>query len=300
MSRDVKDMRLTQRQENIYCWLSTLDPSTNYNKALAQRHEGTGLWFLHSDAFAAWKSQRNSFLWLYGIPGCGKTILSSTIVEHLKSLPIQPLLYFYFDFNVVEKQTLQGVVRSLIRQLYHACYSVREPLDTLFSSCKERNTQPSCESLCEVLHRMIERADEVWIVLDAIDECAERKGDPTKGLLLWMRNLVKRENSNVRCLVTSRPEQDIRAELSGLASGKNMISIQSDLVNDDIFAYICAKVNDGEGLKRWRGRPDVKKEIEKSLAQKANGMYVDNLLIFICIARACTDNKKVSLGSVPG
>jgi len=269
--RDVKDLALEQRQAELHRWLSPPAPSTNYNKALQQRQEGTGSWFLRSDAFAAWKSQRNSFLWLYGIPGCGKTILSSTIVEHLQTLSTQTLLYFYFDFTDAEKQTLRGVVCSLISQLYHTCKSAQEPLDAFFSSF-DRSTQPSRESLCKVLYNMIERAGEVWIVLDAIDECAERKGGPTEGLLLWMRDLVKWGKSNVHCLVTSRPEQDIRAELSGLTTGKSRISIQSDLVNDDILAYICTKVRDGEGLKRWRGRPDIQKEIEEHLAKKAEGM----------------------------
>jgi hypothetical protein len=270
--RDVKDLTQEQRRAELYRWLSPPDPSTNYNKALQRRQKGTGSWFLQSDVFAAYKSQRNSFLWLNGIPGCGKTILSSTIVEHLKSLSIQPLLYFYFDFTDAEKQTLAGVVSSLISQLYHTCTSTQEPLDAFFSSLKDKNTQPSRESLCKVLHKMIERAGEVLIVFDAIDECAERKGSPTEGLLLWMRDLVKWEKSNIGCLVTSRPEQDIQADLSGLASEKNIISIQSGLVNDDILAYIYTKVRDGKGLKRWRGHQDIQGEIEEKLAQKAEGM----------------------------
>ena len=164
--RGVEDLAVEQRRGELHRWLSPPEPSTNYNKALQQRQEGTGSWFLHSDAFKMWKSQRNSFLWLYGIAGCGKTILSSTIIEHLKSRSTQPLLYFYFDFTDSEKQTLRGVVCSLISQLYHTCKSAQEPLDALFSSFKDKNTQPSCESLCKVLREMIRRTREVWIVLD--------------------------------------------------------------------------------------------------------------------------------------
>jgi len=269
---DVKDLALEQRRTELHRWLSPPDASTNYNKALQQRQEGTGSWFLQSDAFAAWKSQKDSFLWLYGIPGCGKTILSSTIIEHLQNFSTQPLLYFYFDFTDTEKQTLRGVVCSLISQLYHMCKSAREPLDVLFSSLKDRNIQPSCESLCKVLQKMVERTEELWIVLDAIDECVERKGGPTEGLLLWIRDLMKWDKSNVHYLVTSRPEQDIQAGLNSLVNEKNRISIQSDLVNDDISAYIHAKVREGEGLKRWRGHLNIQKEIEEGLERKAHGM----------------------------
>ena len=79
-------------------------------------------------------------------------------------------------------------------------------------------------------------------------------------------------NKNVRCLVTSRPEHDIKVGLGSLNSERNRISIQGDLVNEDILAYIHAKVRHGQGLRRWRGCPEVQKEIESGLAQKAQGM----------------------------
>src|SRR5439155_25271684 len=92
----VKDLGYEQRREKIERWLSPPDPSTNYNKALQQRHEGLGLWFLKGDVFAKWKTRQNSFLWLHGIPGCGKTILSSAIIKDLDSKLSSQALYFYF------------------------------------------------------------------------------------------------------------------------------------------------------------------------------------------------------------
>ena len=80
------DVSFRQRREKIERWLSPTHPSTNYNKALRQRQEGTGLWFLQNSVYVQWKTQQNSRLWIYGIPGCGKTILSSTIIEDLKIL----------------------------------------------------------------------------------------------------------------------------------------------------------------------------------------------------------------------
>jgi Cdc6-like AAA superfamily ATPase len=268
----VDKLYLDSRQLKVIQWLSPPDPSTNYNKALQQRQEGTGLWFLKGDAFAAWKSQRNSSMWLYGIPGCGKTVLSTSIIEHLRSFPDLTLLYFYFDFNDVKKQSLEGVVKALVSQLYHTCRDVQKPLDALFSSCNEGINQPSCESLCKVLLQMIEQVKDVWIVLDALDECSTRKGRPTEGLLSWIRDLVNSEQINIHLLVTSRPEEDIQSGLDDLVNEGSKISIQSNLVTDDISAYIRARVRDGEGLKRWQNRPDVQEKIEEKLIQGANGM----------------------------
>jgi Cdc6-like AAA superfamily ATPase len=264
---------LKQSQEQIKRWLSPSDPSTNYNKALQQRQEGSGLWFLQIDAFEKWKKTRNSFLWLYGIPGCGKTILSSTIIEDLeKSLERQPLLYFYFDFSDTDKQKTESMVRSLISQLYSKCGGASKEFNSLFSACGDGSRQPSCESLCKALLHMIDQVKEVWIVLDALDECCTRNGEPTEGLLSWIRDLLSSEQRNVHLLATSRPEQDIKSIVSDFAHADDMIHIQSDLVTNDIRMYVHTRVRQQEGLKRWRSQPKVQDEIETRLMERVDGM----------------------------
>lgn len=269
----VKHLGNEQRRGKIEHWLSSPDASINYNKALQQRHKSSGLWFIQSNAFAKWKKRRNSFLWLYGIPGCGKTILSSAIIENLDSTPSsQPLLYFYFDFNDTGKQTLESMARSFVSQLSCQREDTWEQLDSLFSSCKDGREQPSPGSLYKVLLHMIEQVKEAWIVLDALDECRTRRGPPTEGLLSWLRDLLKSDQINVHLLVTSRQEQDVESEARKLGSNDDIIPIQGDSITDDIRAYVRTRVREDEGLKRWRTRPDVQEEIEARLIEKTNGM----------------------------
>jgi Cdc6-like AAA superfamily ATPase len=132
------------RRARIIEWLSPLNPSTNYNKALQQRHEGTGRWFFGSDGSERWKASSEPVLWLHGIPGCGKTVHSSTIIEHLKqAATCQPLLYFYFDFNDKNKQSLDDLLRSFVEQAYQLQSDSRQPLEQLWTSHNEGSRQPS-------------------------------------------------------------------------------------------------------------------------------------------------------------
>ena len=276
-SNAVKHLGFEQRREKIDRWLLPPDPSKNYNKALEQRHKGSGHWFLESSAFTEWKTRRNSFLWLHGIPGCGKTILSSAIIKDLNSiLSSQPLLYFYFDFNDTGKQTLESMIRALISQLYYkhikTSQQTSQRLDTLFSSCEDGRQQPTCRLLCEVFLHMIEQVKEVWLVLDALDECRTRKGPSTEGLLSWIREVLNSEQRNVHLLVTSRPEQDIKSEIMRFAHIDDVIPIQSSLITNDIRAYVRARVREDNGLKRWRSQPEVQNKIETKLMEKADGM----------------------------
>jgi Cdc6-like AAA superfamily ATPase len=260
-----------KRQDDVHTWLSPCDPSTNYNKALGVRHENSSQWFLESPAYTSWRTQPSSFLWLKGKPGCGKTIISATAIENLQKTGsrTQTLLYFYFDFNNAAKQSLEDMVRSLVYQLYRQTPGVQMPLDLLYSDCESGKSQPSTDSLCTAFQRMMELAGEVWIVLDALDECPTREEPVGKGLLAWIQDLAKKD---VHLLTTSRPEQDIESSITKLAQAEDVISLQSDLVHPDICRYIRDRVRSHEALSRWRGQPDVQEEIESALMEKADGM----------------------------
>jgi Cdc6-like AAA superfamily ATPase len=266
----IDKLHLSDHQLKVINWLHAPDPSTNYNKALNQRHEGSGLWLLHNQVFETWKTQQNSFLWLYGIPGCGKTILSSTVIQALENTGShRPLLYFYFDFNDKEKQTHHNMLSALLSQLYSTSSdsSQMQALDSLFKSCQDGCRQPSTQSLCEVFLHILDQLKEVWIVLDALDEC-----DTRKGLLPLIRNVLQSDRRNVHLLVTSRPEHDIESEITGFAHEDNMIKLQSSLTTNDIRDYVHTRVRKDDDLKRWRSRPKVQDEIETQLMKKANGM----------------------------
>lgn len=91
-------------------------------------------------------------------------------------------------------------------------------------------------------------------------------------MLSWIRVLLDLDQRNVHLLVTSRPEQDIESVLSDIARKDDIVSIQSDLISDDIRRYIHAEVREGNRLKRWQSHPDILDEIETRLMEKADGM----------------------------
>jgi len=125
-----------------------------------------------------------------------------------------------------------------------------------------------------LLLHTIEQIKEVWIILDALDECRERKGPPTEGLLSWIKDFLSSEQRNVHLLTTSRPEQDIMSGLNKFIYDGSTVPIQSDLITNDIRAYVRKRVREDEGFKRWQDRSDVQDEMETRLMEKADGMLV--------------------------
>ncbi|KAH0332324.1 Pfs, NACHT and ankyrin domain protein, partial [Aureobasidium melanogenum] len=261
--------REIDQRARVAKWLASSDPFTNHHKALQQRHRGTGRWFLESSDFEQWKASPKSFLWLHGIPGCGKTVLSSTIIEHLEQdMTCQLLTYFYFDFNDKDKQSLDSLLLSLIVQVYQSQPASRPPVEQLWASHGEGSRKPSTSDLQSVLQVMLSGVGSVSIVLDALDE-----SKPRHELLAWLKTLVESTHFACRLLITARREVDIESAIQYWTRAEDRIPIQQNEVNNDIRAYVKDKVRNGDDLERWRSRPDLQEEIETKLIAKANGMF---------------------------
>lgn len=273
----IDKIHLLKRHDEIDAWLSPADHSTNLQRARAKRQQGSGQWFLKSPQFSTWKRDPSSFLWLNGIPGCGKTVLSSTIIEHLLGLQEDSadpsnsylLLYFYFDFTETKKESLENAIQSLISQVYYERPLSQKHLDKLWSSCKGGRHQPSIQDLSSTFTEMLQDSGNVWVILDALDECKAR--DTDLRLLGWLENLHLNQE-NVRLLVTSRPESDIKTGIERFAKKDWVIDLKKTVIEEDIFNYIHQQVMHHNDFHRWRKHPEVQKQIEDVLREKSNGM----------------------------
>lgn len=258
-------------ENKIRQWISPPDPSSNLHAAIKQRQPNTGLWFLESRQFLRWTTANDSFLWLYGKPGCGKTMLSSTVIEyiteHYYTRHTQAVVYFYFTFSDIEKQTNQNMVRSIIIQLISQCGRSPKAIDDLYSVCENGNKQPSHDALMRVLQQLIKGFIKTFIVLDALDECKDREG-----LLECLTEILEWKVGPLHIIATSRPEKDIEDSLEPLLDDDGKLCIQSALVNDDIRAYVQRRIQKDVKLQRWKKQPKVQSMIETGLMEKVDGM----------------------------
>src|SRR5436305_14989008 len=84
--------RLHERQDNqdrcqehqvIVDWLTPIDYAPQQSDFISRRHEGTGQWLLNSNEFEEWVNRNKRTLFCSGMPGAGKTIITSIVIEHL-------------------------------------------------------------------------------------------------------------------------------------------------------------------------------------------------------------------------
>ncbi|KAF2630885.1 HET-domain-containing protein [Macroventuria anomochaeta] len=260
-----------ERLSKFCKWLSAPDPSTNYYKAHKQRQAETGLWLLESAKFTEWKGSPASRLWLYGIPGCGKTILSSTIIEtllqHCHENTDMVTAYFYFDFNNTQKQDPELMLRSLLCQLLQRSVLIPRSLDVLFSSCENGQRELSLHALLEVTQQVMQEFTQVYIVLDALDECTQRSE-----LLDVLEIVAGWQLHNLHLLMTSRKERDIESSLESYVDKEDTVCLQSDVVDKDIQRYVQQRLSDDKSLVKWQRDAAIRQEIEAALMCGARGI----------------------------
>jgi hypothetical protein len=253
-------MESSDKTRAIIKWLKAADPSVNYNTAIQAHHPGTGAWFLGSTQFQRWKERPSSFLWLHGLSGCGKTILSAAIIQHLRDEHNSPTIYFYFDFSDPKKQHFEDMLRSLLLQLYHESLAARSIIDVLFESHSNGTRQPSRKQMEDTLELILEESDGTTIILDALDE-----GQSPSELVQWCRAIDSLKALKVRLLVTSR------TQVVDLPDGNHVVSLGLESVSGDIKYYTRRRLCSGE-FADWADQQPLRDEVETTIGEKAGGM----------------------------
>lgn len=125
-------------------------------------------------------------------------------------------------------------------------------------------TRPSTDELARLLRLQVEEFEEVFLVVDALDECPER--DQTrKTLVAEMRGLLPK----ISFLVTSRNMPSIEMMF------KHDMRLEIRAQDQDIRKFINSQMEQRDGLvDLLEGHNDVRSSIVTTVLEKTNGMLV--------------------------
>jgi hypothetical protein len=189
------------------------------------------------------------------------------VARHCETNPYSAFAYFFFDGRDGQKesQTVGSLIRSLVRQFSATYGGVPSVLTKLYHSCHDGGSPPPVESLHSTLLLILESFDDIYIVLDALDECT--KG---KELLIWIKQMTSWKRSKLHLLATSRPEEDIAKNLRLL--DPDYVDIKQDLITRDVNRYIDYILDSEDAFDRWND--EIKATIKSKLLESAGGMFV--------------------------
>ena len=264
-----------QQKKEVLKWLSPLNFRPKQLDTLSRRTPSTGEWFLIEKNFMSWiEGSGPSCLFCSGIPGAGKTVLTSLVIYHLESCiaTIKPLVaYVYFDYKDQGRQTVTAILRSLLRQIIESIGEIPQAIQQLYDALppdKEENTidEDQCISLLE--HLIGNESRDSFFIFDALDECPDIDHNSNE-VRSRITSAMKRLAIVGKVFITARPHVHPATVIPGC------LFLQIRATDPDMRCYINSRIQEHGRINRLIGSdPLLANLLNETLCRKANGMFL--------------------------
>ncbi|KAI9681865.1 MAG: hypothetical protein M1822_006942 [Bathelium mastoideum] len=257
---------LNTRQETL-AWLSHLSFVDTQHEKIKARHAGTGVWLLESPEYLSWIDNQGKTIWCPGIPGAGKSVMASIVVDDLRHRfdtdNNVAVGCAFFDYAKLDKQRNTDVLCDIYRQFLYDLESLPQELIEMKTDCKNQHHKPcGVPEITRLLQVELARRSAVYVVIDAFDECRD---DRARELLHILRSL----GDHVNLLITSRDIESIANQLGT----HDKLEIKAS--RSDVEAYIRHVVQGGRRLStEAKKEPTFTEEIVRIVADKAQQMFL--------------------------
>ncbi|KAJ7706722.1 ankyrin repeat-containing domain protein [Mycena rosella] len=263
VARNQEKYHDSEQRDKILDWYSPLNFFLRQTDIFNAWQPGTGRWLLEADEFKDWKSGSGKMLWCRGIPGAGKTVLVSVVVENLRAEQNTSVAVLYLNHKENEAQTPSNLLAGLWRQLVFE-KPISPVVDQLYAKHREQRTRPSLEHTYSILCAIIAEHSRVFIVVDALDEYPEELRDI---LLPRLSNL----GPTVNLMFTSRPH----IRIDNVVTNTIVETLEIRATEDDIRRHIAAQIRKSSRLsKHVKNCPGLGEEIETVIVRRSDGMFL--------------------------
>jgi hypothetical protein len=267
------DLDHLDRKEKSLDFITKVKLEPKHRDVARVRHEDTCLWVQGCGAFRKWFIGKTvSCLWMHGIPGCGKTVMFSSIVDYLiqkhqgSDAVVIPIYFTYQDPTLHDVDVVfHAILRYAARVLYDET-STREMLQNLRQHYQHSQELPLALPECfDSLKSLVKPDTSLFLCFDGVDELP----DVSQQRLLRGLSALKKIIPEIKMIVSSRSNLNLRGiehvELPVTAS-EDDLRLYLDSIVTDIIDEITADLtmSHADGLKR-----DIIDRIIKS----SNGMF---------------------------
>ncbi|RDW79331.1 uncharacterized protein DSM5745_06183 [Aspergillus mulundensis] len=252
-------------------WISPVPFGKHHDGVSEDRTPGTGDWLLNHQDFRNWERSNSSLLfWLQGLPGTGKTYLTSAVIDRIQSQIAskkEGFAFFYCRKSDESRSQAQSILQSLVRQLSTSTNhpeSVQTKLRDAVKEARDKGTNFRLQQCKEQILTSLNIYAKSTLVIDALDECDPNTRDE---LIAALNSFILDAEKPVKIFVSSRPDPSIAPEFEssphlGMRAGDNQ---------DDIRMYLDVTLD--KQARRVAVLKRMKDEIMTKLLEGAQGMF---------------------------
>ncbi|KAF3131790.1 hypothetical protein TWF703_007509 [Orbilia oligospora] len=283
---------ILNKKENIEIlnWLTPIDYGPQQGDIFRSRQSGTGQWLFESIEYKSWLKSKQ-VLFCPGIPGAGKTVLTSIVIDDLitrfpSTSSSIGIAYIYCSFKRNHEQKLDDLLASLLKQLSQNKTSLPQTIKELYQRHLGNRTRPSREDVIEALRSVIDSYSRVFIIIDALDELPESNGRAAFISELFYLH----DNYNTNILATSRFIPQLTEKF------QSYTTFEIHAHDEDVRKYLDNQISQSEKKLLQNHREYIITEITKAV----RGMFLLAKLHFESIRYKTTLKRiKTALETLP-
>ncbi|KAF8428007.1 hypothetical protein BGX38DRAFT_1124153, partial [Terfezia claveryi] len=177
----IRNSTQNDRMLELLTMLTPLEPLKRHQDVRTSRTQNAGAWLLGLESFCKWRdsniTEEGSHVFCcYGIPGAGKTVISSVVIDDLYSQfhkvhPNIGIACLYGDYKDQKNQTLVHILGCFLRQFLttarkHIPDGVLERLDDI----RRRGGKAGAGDILALLNIWLQQLKRAFICIDAVDE----------------------------------------------------------------------------------------------------------------------------------
>ncbi|KAF3316609.1 hypothetical protein TWF173_001892 [Orbilia oligospora] len=252
--------------------ISGLDHRRSFSNACGRRHPETGKWFFQLPEFKNWDAALDSsVLWYNGIPGSGKSVLATSLIEHLYTLHRNTktsIIYFFCDFHTPETLRYRSILSNLLKQVVILNFTTisNQAQGELEASYLDSQFLPDTYKIEAFFYQFAQKLGPLYILVDGIDECPEEE---RLDVIAFLKRFLAKKPRQAKFILSSRPDIEIPRALPT----PYRISISTAADRPDLEAYICHELESKcPNLEVYT--PQIKEDIKQALLKGANGMFL--------------------------
>ncbi|KAH7120600.1 ankyrin repeat-containing domain protein [Dactylonectria macrodidyma] len=262
-----EDRERYEEQQTILDWLTPIDYTLQQNDFLSRRQPGTGQWLIESKEFLSWVASSKQTLFCPGIPGAGKSILASVVVDTLLTQFQDDddvgVAYLYFNFRRQHEQKLDDLCTSLLKQLSHGRQHLLENVRSLYEMNAGKKTRPSFDETMRALRSVCNRHSRVFIIVDALDECQVNDNCRSR-IISSLFNL--QDTCGLNILATSRFIPEIMEQFDRC----HFLEISAH--SKDVEKYVDGHMSHLPSFVRRNS--DLREELKLGVVEAVDGMFL--------------------------
>ncbi|KAH5050480.1 hypothetical protein HBH96_186180 [Parastagonospora nodorum] len=250
-------------------------------RSIRSNYSTTARWIIKHAYVHEWMTETvpaTPLLWMHGIPGAGKTVLASAIVDACLTMSGSTTLFIYCHDGDPNSSSATAILRGLIQQIL-------DHHPQLVPICHYRRVtsgQPTLVSTylaMGLLKMLCSQLPRVLIIVDGLDECDPHERREVLSVLTKLVNDLN-EPGSLRVLIVSQHFPDIQRGVEGSGSAQlapRIIRITEKEVDSDIVTYIRALVEDIATRNSSADEPfneNIKEYLRNLTLVNAKGMFL--------------------------